>query len=326
MEGPVLVYRSTSVSIPKLDRLNGRRWRASARGLFGAYVAEHGTPDIVHAHSAIWAGVAAAEVLRDSRTPFVLTEHSTAFARRLFREWHRGFLAEAFVEARAVIAVSNDLRERLRTFRPSGHIEVIPNCVDIDAFTLPPGGRTCERFNFACIAFLEQKKAVDVCLEAFARAFGNRDEVSLDIVGEGPEEPRLTDLARRLGVDGRVRFHGLQNRLGVRDVLWRAHCCVSSSRVETFGVTLIEALATGIPVVATCSGGPEDIVTPECGHLTPVGDVTALADAMRAVHEARSAWAERATLLRSAAERRFGPAALAKSLEAVFKAASGGSG
>jgi glycosyltransferase involved in cell wall biosynthesis len=169
IEGPVVVHRASSIAIPKLDRVNGKRWCSAARGLFGSYVAEHGMPDIVHAHSAIWAGVAAAQLSRDSRIPFVLTEHSTAFARGLFREWHQTYLAEAFAEARAVIAVSNDLRERLRAVRPSGRIEVIPNCVDIDTFTLPPEGRSRGRFRFTCIAFLDEKKAIDVCIEAFAR-------------------------------------------------------------------------------------------------------------------------------------------------------------
>jgi glycosyltransferase involved in cell wall biosynthesis len=323
-EGPVHVHRLTSVAIPKFDRLNGKRWRDAARDLFRTYTAEHGNPDIVHAHSAIWAGVAAARIFRESRTPFVLTEHSTAFARRLFEDWHQAFLSEAFLEAGAVVAVSNDLRDRVRTFRPGGNIDVIPNCVDVETFTLPPEGRKSRRFDFTCIAFLDPKKAIDVLLQAFERAFGARDDVCLHIVGDGPESPRLQELARRLGIDGNVRFHGLRDRLGVRDILWQSHCCVSSSQVETFGVTLIEALATGIPVVATRSGGPDDIVTPECGYLTPVGDVSALADAMLAVHQTRSTWAERAPQLRSGAERRYGPAAVAGRLEAVFNVALGG--
>jgi glycosyltransferase involved in cell wall biosynthesis len=74
----------------------------------------------------------------------------------------------------------------------------------------------------------------------------------------------------------------------VRETLWDAHAFVLSSRYETFGVALVEAQATGLPVVATRSGGPEDIVTEETGRLVPTEASGALAQALRAM---RDQWA-----------------------------------
>src|SRR6267142_1360704 len=112
-DGSLTVHRYHGFSIPKLHRLNGRRWIARARDLYSAYVSEHGRPDLVHAHSALWAGVAAARMAGASGTPYVLTEHSSGFARGLFSSWEQPFLREAIGSAREVIAVSEALRDSL---------------------------------------------------------------------------------------------------------------------------------------------------------------------------------------------------------------------
>jgi glycosyltransferase involved in cell wall biosynthesis len=323
IEGSLVVHRHGAIAAPRMHAWNGRRWVTGAVRLFRRYVARQGVPDVVHAHSAIWAGVAASRIAGSDGIPFVLTEHSTGFARGLFEEWHRPFLTEALASARIVMAVSEALRRDLTMLGIRDDICVVPNSVDTALFRLPPRPRPRDLFRFVCIALLDEKKGVDVLLRAFALSFRGDPGVHLDIVGDGPEASRLRGLARELGLAERVAFHGARDRQGVRDILWSSHCCVSSSHVETFGVTLIESLATGIPVVATRSGGPEDIVTPDCGILTAVGNADELGDAMRSVYAGRERWAARSESLRTSAERRFGQQAVAERLTAIYHSAVG---
>jgi glycosyltransferase involved in cell wall biosynthesis len=90
---------------------------------------------------------------------------------------------------------------------------------------------------------------------------------------------------------------------------------VSSSRFETFGVTLIEAGAVGIPVVATASGGPDEIVRPATGRLVPVGDVGALSVAIEETW--RASWDRSA--IRREILRNYGRASVSGQLRSVYE-------
>jgi len=317
-EGPLTVYRWYGLNVPKMPRLNGQRWVARTRWLYRRYVTAHGQPDIIHAHSAVWAGVAAEAISSETGVPYVLTEHSTGFARGLYASWRRP-LERAFRNARAVVAVGQALREQLARYRPRDDIEVIPNMVDVDLFMLPPGPRDESVFRYVCIGYLQPRKGVDVLLHAFERAFRGIPGVSLHIGGDGPERRKLEALAQSLDIDRQVVFHGLLDRQGVRDLLWSAHCCVSSSRIETFGINLVEALSTGIPVVATRSGGPEDFIGPELGELVPPDDPTALAAGMQKVRAARAFWGTRTDWLHRMVLDAFGKRSVVSRLEALYK-------
>jgi glycosyltransferase involved in cell wall biosynthesis len=141
-------------------------------------------------------------------------------------------------------------------------------------------GNHTASFRFLNVALLAEKKGVHHLIDAFARAFGDDPGVTLEIVGDGSERPRLEALARDLGVAGRVTFLGVMNRDEVVVAMSRADGFVLPSLFETFGVVVIEALALGKPVVATRCGGPEAILRAEDGLIVPAGDVGALAEAM----------------------------------------------
>jgi glycosyltransferase involved in cell wall biosynthesis len=154
------------------------------------------------------------------------------------------------------------------------------------------------------VARLVSQKNVDGLLRAFDRATEDAD-ATLTVVGDGPERPSLQRTARRLGLADRVAFRGRLGREGVRAALWDAHAFVLPSHHETFGVVLLEAMATGLPVVATASGGPEDLVTSETGCLVPPGDPDALANALQRMITSWSSYD--ADALRQHTLDRYGP-------------------
>ena len=285
------------------------------------YVTRHGIPDILHAQSALFAGEAAAQISDELGVPYILTEHSSAYLRGSLTPLQMSSTRRAVGASDAVIAVSHRLKSALRQLTNRENIHVIPNVVDTNRFSPPAHSRDRNTFRFVCIAALVPHKNVQLLLPAFHRAFATEERVVLDIVGDGKERRRLESLARAVRQQHRISFLGALDTEGVAEALQRSHCCVSSSDVETFGVTLIEALATGIPIIATRSGGPQDIVTPENGHLIPVGDEAALADAMRTVYANRVRWARQSHRLSGDAHRTYGPEAVVSQLETVYRQA-----
>jgi glycosyltransferase involved in cell wall biosynthesis len=188
-------------------------------------------------------------------------------------------------------AVAEDLRRR---FRISGvPLRVLCNPVvpdDVQARAgapcphpwLAPDGPPV----ILAVGGLRKVKDFPTLLRAFARLPAGMD-ARLLILGEGKERPRLTRLASRLGLEGRIELPGF-----VADpypYLARARVLVLSSRREGLGNVLVEAFAVGTPVVATdCPGGVRALLDQgRLGTLVPVGDDRALADAVAAVLSAR---------------------------------------
>ena len=178
--------------------------------------------------------------------------------------------------------------------------------VDTDFFTAGPDAPPDQPFVFSVICRLAHYKRIDVLLRALARAFQSQP-VHLNIGGDGKQRAAWEQLAQQLGIAAQVTFLGALSREAVRDLIRRSHAVVSSSDVETFGITLIEAMACGKPVISTRSGGPELFVTESNGLLVPTGDPAALAEAM-------------AQLVRDYA--RFDPAAIRASIVARFSEAA----
>jgi len=123
-------------------------------------------------------------------------------------------------------------------------------------------------------------KRVDDVVRMFARvraALPGRPLV-LHLVGDGPERPHITALAHSLGLDADV--HCLGERVDLPDVLRDADLFLLPSQTESFGLAALEAMACGVPVIASAVGGlPEVVADGETGLLLPVGDVEGLAQA-----------------------------------------------
>jgi len=287
------------------------------------YVNRHGVPDLVHAQSGRWAGAAAARIGTQYDIPSVLTEHFSGLLRNAVFPWRWPLLREGYREADSISAVSTPLQQAIEAhgLAPASGVSLLPNLAPPTFFrplsstrSPPPPVR------FVTIARLNPSKNVGGLLTAFATAFGSGPtETTLTVVGDGPERDRMEHTTRRLGIEAQVRFLGRLARDAVREVLWHSHAFVLPSLHETFGVVLLEAMATGLPVVATASGGPEDLVTPETGLLVPPGDTDALADALATL---RGDWASYdADTVRAYTRKQFGPEAFVRRTRALYRRA-----
>jgi sugar transferase (PEP-CTERM/EpsH1 system associated) len=179
----------------------------------------------------------------------------------------------------AVVPVSLDAADVARTIEhvPANRIRVIRNGVDVRDYT--PVHRESGKWNVVHVARLDYVKDQATLLRA-ARLVRDRESTfQLDIVGDGNERENLERLAASLGLSDTVHFHGFQP--DVRPFLYAADAFVLSSFSEGIALTLLEAMAAGLPVVATDVGGNREVVIPgETGYLVPTGDPVALARAL----------------------------------------------
>jgi glycosyltransferase involved in cell wall biosynthesis len=143
---------------------------------------------------------------------------------------------------------------------------------------------------FLYLGRLAPEKGVDVLLGAFATVVAEVPDAQLRIVGSGPRERALKSEATRLGLASAVEFVGQADRVQVDAELEGAWALVAPSLwAEPFGIISLEALARGVPVVATKGGGFDETVSdPSTGILVPAGDGSALADALLAVATCRA--------------------------------------
>jgi glycosyltransferase involved in cell wall biosynthesis len=279
----VAIARMKAWSIFVQTTAGARLWCALMKRVVDRYIHAHGVPDVIHAHAALWGGYAAAAIARTLDRPFVITEHSSAIMGDRLAVSRRRIVSDVYREAAAVIAVSNALGRSMRPLLDDDRALLVPNTVDTTFFTPPRRVRSRSPFRFLAVCDLVAAKRVDLLIQAFAALRRRGVEATLTIVGAGPEREHLEQLAFAEGVTTTVHFTGAQTRDGVRREMWRASALVVPSDCETFGVVLIEALSTGLPVIATRCGGPAEIVSSSCGYLVEPGDITAMTSAMHCV-------------------------------------------
>jgi len=290
-------------------------WSRLMRRLVESYAVVYGIPDLIHGHAALWGGYAAMLASRALQRPFVVTEHSSSILTEGISPAQRRHAADVYRSASAVIAVSRNLKTSVDTVAGTAVAEVVPNTVDCDYFTLPPARRKGAPFTFLAVCDLVSYKRVDLLIRAFARLNVRHPNTRLVIAGTGKDRRQLHGLAHALVPQQKIEFTGALPRWQVRQWMREAGALVLCSDHETFGVVLIEAMATGLPVIATRSGGPEDIVTPDIGILVDRDDSDALLQGMTEILRRRFD----PTAIRENVRRRFGYPVIANRLCAVYE-------
>lgn len=230
-------------------------------------------PDVIHAHVAFPAGFVAALISRRYGKPLVLTEHAGPFAILMSTPIHRRFVRYAVETASVVLPVSRALKDHIEEFFHLGRVEIVPNLVDRGVFHYSKF-QGCKG-DILFVGLFHEVKGIDVLLEAVAmlKREGKKD-FRLHLVGGGPArlEKRYRKMAEDLSITDIVIFHGRKSHREVAEFMARCSFLVLPSRAETFSCVVIEAHASGRPVLATRCGGPEEIINEGNGFLVAPGD------------------------------------------------------
>jgi glycosyltransferase involved in cell wall biosynthesis len=237
-------------------------------------------PQLLHTHM-VHADVYGSIAAHALRTPFVSTRHNDdRYLLGPFRHVDRAFMQGV----RRIVAISDAVREfhikagldaeKLVTIHYGlDDVPTAPSEVTPDALGIPAGAPLV----LAIGRLIEQKNHATL-LEAFAGVHRTHPDARLAILGWGPLEAQTKALVHRLGLDD-VAF--VLGRVEPRDWLARASVFAHTSQWEGFGIVLLEAMLSGLPVVATrVSAIPEIVVDGETGMLAPPGDTVAVANAL----------------------------------------------
>lgn len=238
--------------------------------------------DLVHAHMYASAAASAFATL-GTDIPLVITEHSEAIWRsRSARYFSRWF----YSRAKHIIAVSKGIRHRLieQDGVPYDRVTVIMNALsstpELPASIQP--GLPAELRNGPLVGLasrLQPEKGVKYFLEAAVRVLQLLPQANFLVMGDGPLRKELQTYAALLGVHKRIHFLGF--RLDARALVGLLDVLVVPSLSEGTPVVTLEAMAAGVPVVASTVGGiPEQIRHGREGLLVPPGDSSALAEAI----------------------------------------------
>ncbi len=220
--------------------------------------------------------VCAVLAMRGTGIPVVISEHSVPFLKRQSRLW-KMLINCVYPHAAELVVRSAGVQHYFSSRKiPS---TCIPNAVAAPP-PLPAGAGLRSGRRIIAAGRLSPEKGFDLLLESFAKVHALRPDVTLTIFGEGPLREELTRQAASLGLASCAAFPGntkeLSREMAASDLF------VMSSRHESFGNVLCEALAVGVPVVSfDCPTGPRDIIRHSVdGYLVPPGDTTALAEAI----------------------------------------------
>jgi glycosyltransferase involved in cell wall biosynthesis len=272
-------------------------------------------PSVVHAHFG-WAAPLAAELADRLGLPLVCTFHATDVTVTpeppAFEGGVSPTYAGVFRRLDHAFAVSQYIADALQAIGWRGPTEILPAGVRLDLFPersrIPPADPA--RLLYA--GRLVRRKGLDVLLHAFGELQTQRPDITLEVVGDGEERAEYEELARTVAPGGNVRFLGACGRDDVLRALQSAHVLILPSRtmpsgeVEGSPVIVKEALAVGVPVVATRNGGLPEVIPPAYrDELVPEDDPAALATRLEAILQDAPAWPDRARVGRAWVEAEF---------------------
>jgi colanic acid/amylovoran biosynthesis glycosyltransferase len=304
-EQPIRNLTRISQALPTLVRSLARNPRLTLRVLSSAHYGHQAASlsalcrlarlgvvakcyDVLHAHfgpvgnsyrfaKALW------------RTPLVVSFHGYDFSSVITKSG-RDVYRRLFAEVDALTVNSEFMAGKLREFGcPANKLQKLPYGVDLSRFSRKTSTRTPgEPVRILTIGRLVEKKGLEYSLRAFAQVRQVHPKMRYDIVGDGPLRKQLQGLIEKLGQPDAVTLHGAMEGEAVRALLAKADVFVLASVTASDGdqegtpVSLLEAQASGIPVLATKhSGIPEIVRDGEGGFLVAERDVDQLAERLR---------------------------------------------
>lgn len=318
-ENKVKTYQQLVINRhPKKPEAFYERYKKLLKQQIDEVLKNEGQPDLFHAHSSLWAGAALTSY--DLGIPVVISEHLKEFLIfKGFSDFQHKLIEDTYKKAHALITPSSAVMNRINQYfkAPETCTEhIVPNMVDTDYFKPLEKKPFINRYTFLIVAMLRPEKRIDKIIESFV-SIGNTHLAKIRIVGDGPEYQKLVDIASVYSLTRQVEFIRETGRDVVLKNMQKADVCMLCSKMETFGVSLIEALSCGIPVIGGNIGGATDIITKKNGILVPIDNPIALQEAMKEIITHPEKYDPQT--IREDAIKRFDKKVVIRKLEEIYK-------
>jgi len=252
------------------------------RGMLSAFrklLKEGFKPDVIHAN-VYKAGVPAVLLGKLYKIPVVISEHFSSFPRRMIKGMEKLKARFAMNRADLIMPVSENLIKHIRAYGIQNDFIVVPNAVNTEIFHPNPDRKNHHYKRILLVALLNPIKGVPYLLDALVTLSKKRNDFFLDIVGDGPYRKEYERYAYELGIDDKVRFHGLKNKEQVAQFMRESDFFILPSIWENLPCVLIEAMASGLPIIATSVGGIPEIINEKVGILVKPKNAEALSNAI----------------------------------------------
>ena len=241
-------------------------------------------PDVTLAFFGIPSGAVAWLLKKLYRIPYIISLRGgdvPGFRPYDFHLYHRlmaPFLRVIWTNAARIVANSNGLRQLANTFDARYEIPIIPNGIDLQAYSSMDRDWSFPRM--LSVGRVVHQKGLDLAM----RALGGLKQLTWEwrIAGDGPQMQILQSLAKELGIADRVQFLGWQSSEQLIESYKQANVFLFPSRHEGMPNAMLEAMASGLPIIATCIAGSEELVlNDETGYLVPPEDIESLRTALK---------------------------------------------
>ena len=241
-------------------------------------------PDVTLAFFGIPSGAVAWLLKKLYRIPYIISLRGgdvPGFRPYDFHLYHRlmaPFLRVIWTNAARIVANSNGLRQLANTFDARYEIPIIPNGIDLQAYSSMDRDWSFPRL--LSVGRVVHQKGLDLAM----RALGGLKQLTWEwrIAGDGPQMQILQSLAKELGIADRVQFLGWQSSEQLIESYKQANVFLFPSRHEGMPNAMLEAMASGLPIIATCIAGSEELVLDDkTGYLVPSEDIESLQTALK---------------------------------------------
>lgn len=300
--------------VPELFLSKLSQW--GLKKLYLRTLKEFGAFDIIHAHflNVSYSASIVLTQLKDT-TKFVITEHTSSLNVENIESSDFIKMNYAYSRCDALIAVSEPFCKRLNKLGGEWNAVCIPNIVDLSCFR-PSQEEKHDGFNIISVGGLTKIKRMSLLLEGFSTFHSKYKDTKLIIIGEGPERRNLENIITKNKLGKVVQLLGLCSRDRINHEMESCDCFALVSRAETFGVAYTEALAAGLPVIATKCGGPEDFVNDENGMLIEVDNIESIEIALMEMYKNISRYNKRR--IAEETKKKFNPMEIAQRLEKIY--------
>ena len=216
--------------------------------------------DIIHAH--VWSNKTILAYLLSIifNKPLIISEHWSGYQN------HIGFIRKAFMKlifkrAKKILPVSNFLKSLMQKQGFKGSFEIIGNIIKKQQ----ANNLKVDDFRFLIVADLRDEiKNISSVIHSFQEL--KMDKCKLNIIGDGPDKKFLESITR----NNNIQFLGRMKNEDVLNQITQHHALIINSRIETFSIVALEALAAGKPLIYTQCGGPTELIPSNCGYPIPI--------------------------------------------------------
>lgn len=286
--------------------------------LYNIVEKKYGKPDIIYSHY-LYNSVLGLFLKLRYNIPLVCIEHWSGVNTPILPKYIRNMGKLVYPLADSVIAVSEKLKQSIETNFQNVECVVINNMVGgefLECKSIPSKSVYDNEFVFVSVGSLVVGKGFDILILAFEKSLLKNENAKLVIVGDGILRNYLFCLIKERNLSDNVFIVGRKNKHELISILKCSNAFVLASKAETFGVSFVEAMMLGLPVISTSCGGPEDFINQDNGLLVAVDDIDGLSKAL--IYMYKNALNYNKNIIINEASRRFSPTIIASKLIELF--------